>query len=337
MKLLPLALLLMMQTARGLVLRTGPRRSLLSTTRLQDKKARVPTTPEKRWEVQAVGVVDSPYADKFGTPKQATISRQDGGALEGRLKLFPGYEECIAELQGFDYVWVLSLMHLNKGFKTKIRPQPRAGSAKQPPAQVGLFCSRSPHRPNPIALSCLKVTGVDVDKGIITVLGLDLLHDTPILDIKPYIPAFDAFPDARAGWMDDITADPLDGRSNGYQDIYSSRGMRMARRNERLRKEAEEGMGTDREVEGEGVGEGGGEARGDRSDASRSHGQALTCETTGSCRSTRAALKQELEAQRQARALSRPADYLESLAGAGASKTGPETRKSYSPFRQREH
>lgn len=60
--------------------------------------------------------------------------------------------------------------------------------------QVGLFCSRAPHRPNPIALSALKISSVDVKSGIIEVVGLDLLDGTPVLDIKPYVPAFDSFP-----------------------------------------------------------------------------------------------------------------------------------------------
>ena len=291
----------------------------MCSTRLYEKKPRVPTTPDLRWEVRAVGVVESPYVEKYGTPKQATISRRDGGAQEGRLRLFPGFEDCIAELEGFDYIWVLSLMHLNKGFKTKIRPQPREGSISKPPAEVGLFCSRAPHRPNPIALSCLKVTHVDVKAGVITVLGLDLLEDTPILDIKPYIPAFDAFPDAKSGWMDCITDNPLDGRVNGYQDIYSSRGMRMMRRNERIRQQGFPGEG-----EGNKVGEGG-EIESDADLVSNigslsplitkdsPRGEVVTCETTGSCRSSRLALKQELEARRVTRNPSDRGNYLDQL------------------------
>ena len=109
---------------------------------------------------------------------------------------------------------------------------------------VGLFSSRAPHRPNPIALSALKLTSnlislffksilnlntkwthifyhknleIDTNLGIIYVNGLDLLDETPILDIKPYVPAFDSFPGAKAGWMDDINHDPLSARNNGYQ------------------------------------------------------------------------------------------------------------------------
>lgn len=293
-----------------------------------EKKARVATTPERRWEVQAVGVVESPYSEKFGTPKQATISREEGGALEGKIRLFPGFEDCIDKLEGFDYIWVLTLMHLNKGYKTKIRPQPRANSVKQPPPEVGLFCSRAPHRPNPIALSCLKVTGVDVQNGVITVLGLDLLDDTPVLDIKPYVAAFDAFPEARAGWMDAITDDPLDGRTNGYQDIYSSRGMRMMRRNLRLKAEAEAGVGV-------GVGEAVPEATPEAAPEAASGAgaaaiQAGSCEATGSCRTTRAALKQELEQARQERAKEGRRPWgVEDQA-----KPSPGVKANYSPFRR---
>ncbi len=159
---------------------------------------------ERSWTVNPVGFVESPYVIRHNTPKQATISRHDGGALPGRIVLLPGFEECIDGLEGFDFIWVLTMMHRNSGYKKKIKPQPRAGAVAQPTAPVGLFCSRAPHRPNPIALSALKIVSVDVAKGVIEVIGLDLLDGTPVLDIKPYVPAFDAFPEARAGWMDDI-------------------------------------------------------------------------------------------------------------------------------------
>ena len=92
---------------------------------------RVVTTPESRWDVLAVGVIVSPYSMKFDTPKQATISRHDGGAQAGSIKLFPGYEECISNLDGFDFIWVITYMHLNSGFKKKIRPMPREGKREK--------------------------------------------------------------------------------------------------------------------------------------------------------------------------------------------------------------
>lgn len=192
----------------------------------------------------SIGIVDSPYKHKLGTPKQATISREQGGKQIGTIRLFPAYKDCILGLDGFDYIWVISWMHYNKGFKTIIKPKPRHSTKKQPPKLVGLFSSRSPHRPNPIALSALKIISVDIENGLITVQGLDLLHDTPILDIKPYLKAFDSFPDSRSGWMDDISKDSDDARINGYQSIVSKRGARANRA--RLRFETIE---LDRELE----------------------------------------------------------------------------------------
>lgn len=193
------------------------------------RRPRIPTTESRRWEVRPIGTIQSTYIDKFQTPKQATISLNDGGKQHGTLQLFAEFRECLADLEGFTYVWVLTLMHLNDGYKVKIKPAPRQNQDKVP-SDVGLFSCRAPHRPNPIAMSCLKVNAVDVERGTIDVDGLDLLNDTPILDIKPYVPAFDSFPDAKAGWMDNIFPDPLEAREKGYQSITSGRGRRQAQR-----------------------------------------------------------------------------------------------------------
>lgn len=78
-------------------------------------------------------------------------------------------EEALKDLSGFDMIWVISHMHLNKGWNPKVRP-PRL-----PEERKGLFSTRSPHRPNAIALSSLRVDRIDVSKGVIHVRGLDLL------------------------------------------------------------------------------------------------------------------------------------------------------------------
>ena len=126
---------------------------------IDGKNPRIPTTADRQWQVSPIGKVQSPYIDKLGTPKQATISVAEGGAQDGTIELFPGYEECITSLEGFDYIWVISYMHLNRGFKTKILTRPRVGS-KMTPVEVGLFSSRAPHRPNPLALSALQLIGI---------------------------------------------------------------------------------------------------------------------------------------------------------------------------------
>ena len=86
-----------------------------------ERRERTPTTEDRRWEVKPIGVIESPYIEKFGTPKQSTISRNDGGAKEGVIRLYKGYEECLMGLEEFDYLWVITLMHLNNGYKTTIK------------------------------------------------------------------------------------------------------------------------------------------------------------------------------------------------------------------------
>lgn len=183
----------------------------------------------RTYEITSIGTVHSPYLQKLGTPKQATVM-SNGTLLNGTLEVFPPFRECLLHLQGFDFCWVITYMNRNSGFKTQIAPMPRPGAVNQPPSKVGLFASRAPHRPNPLALSALQITHVDVEQGIIGVLGLDLLDGTPIMDIKPYIPAFDAFPEAAAGWMDDIDGGNYESsRRTGYQQIVSKRGQRAGR------------------------------------------------------------------------------------------------------------
>ena len=97
------------------------------------------------------------------------------------------------------------------------------------------------------SLYCINiVTTTQPDLGEIHVRGIDLLNDTPVLDIKPYVPAFDAFPDARAGWMDLINPAAEDARLTGYQTIRSPRGERAARYRLRQSQQAE---GVEVEVE----------------------------------------------------------------------------------------
>lgn len=113
---------------------------------------------------------------KYDIINQYILSyRLDSLPADGSLEMFDEYKECISDIAGFDYIWVITLMHLNAGFKHKIRPQPVEDADSQPPRQVGLFSSRAPHRPNPIALSALKVVNVNVTAGVIEVRGLDLL------------------------------------------------------------------------------------------------------------------------------------------------------------------
>ncbi|EGB05783.1 hypothetical protein AURANDRAFT_15995, partial [Aureococcus anophagefferens] len=148
-----------------------------------------------------IGVVRSPYTERFGTPRQPTVRSQTagGGGLVGTIELRPDLAGTLGGLAGFDYCWVVAHMHMNTGWSRKITPPRGPRDAKH-----GVFATRAPHRPSQLALSALKVLAVDEAALTVTVQGLDLLDGTPILDIKPYVPYCDSFPDARAGWVDDL-------------------------------------------------------------------------------------------------------------------------------------
>lgn len=154
-------------------------------------------TPES-FVVRPIGFVRSPFVEKVQAPRQATASTAEG--TEGVIELLPEHEHALSDVAGFERLWVLFWFHLAEdgGARTKVLP-PRSDVKR------GVFATRSPHRPNPIGLSAVRLVSVE---GLrITVKDLDLLEGTPVLDLKPYLPYADAFPDASAGWLE--AKDPL--------------------------------------------------------------------------------------------------------------------------------
>ena len=154
----------------------------------------------ERIELRPIGVVRSPHKERHGTPRQAVLPadpalRPDEHTV---LELFPHVlgEAAVRDLDGFEMIWVLAWMHLNHGFGDTVVPP-----GEDPKRPKGLLATRAPHRPNPIALSALRL--VKVEGLRLHVERSDLLDGTPILDIKPYVPYSDAFPGVRAGWLDD--------------------------------------------------------------------------------------------------------------------------------------
>ncbi|GAB0491298.1 hypothetical protein MMPV_002550 [Pyropia vietnamensis] len=136
--------------------------------------------------------VSSPYTERFGTPRQPPVveGTLGGVAQRGALILDAAAFACpadmeasLAGLSGFSHVWAVTVLHLNgPGWRPSVRP-PRGDRTRR----VGVFATRSPHRPNRLGLSALRVVGVDAAAGVVSVEGLDLLDGTPVLDIKPYV------------------------------------------------------------------------------------------------------------------------------------------------------
>lgn len=141
-----------------------------------------------------IGTIRTPYSDRYRAPRQpgaADIS------AEGEIILDPGfnYEQALCDLEGFERIWVIYWFDRNSGWKPKVLT-PRGPRMKR-----GLFATRSPHRPNPIGLSLLRL--LTVSGRTVRVADVDILDGTPILDIKPYLPYAEAWPDARSGWLED--------------------------------------------------------------------------------------------------------------------------------------
>jgi tRNA (adenine37-N6)-methyltransferase len=150
--------------------------------------------------VQAIGRVRSPYERRFGTPQQASAIDSDRDA---QVELDPERipPEAVRDLEGIERIWLLSYLDRSGTWGALVQP-PRG-----PRVRRGLLATRSPDRPNPIGLSAVRL--IRVEGLTLHVRGVDLLDGTPILDIKPYIPYADAFPESRAGWIDDIAPSEL--------------------------------------------------------------------------------------------------------------------------------
>ncbi|WP_199053549.1 tRNA (N6-threonylcarbamoyladenosine(37)-N6)-methyltransferase TrmO [Aquitalea sp. ASV15] len=146
----------------------------------------------------AVGIVHSPYKEKFGIPRQPSLAP----AAEVSVELLPPFNhpDTVRGLEAFSHVWISFVFHqtARRGWQALVRPPRLGGNAK-----VGVFASRSTHRPNPLGLSLVELRGIDFHDGVrLQLAGADLLDGTPVLDIKPYIPFVEARPEARGGFVD---------------------------------------------------------------------------------------------------------------------------------------
>lgn len=148
-----------------------------------------------------IGTFESCFKELFGIPRQSSLAP----SVQGKIILSPPFDrlEMISDLDKFSHLWVIFGFHAlkNNRFRTTVRP-PRLGGNKK----VGVFATRSPYRPNPLGISLLKIIKIaKEEKGIsILVSGQDILDQTPIYDIKPYLPSVDYATKANGGWTDQI-------------------------------------------------------------------------------------------------------------------------------------
>lgn len=147
-----------------------------------------------------IGILRSPYTRRIDTPHQGTVvaGTARGEFVMATLDLEAWLDETvIQDLDGFDRLWLIFAFHLSDGWAPRVKP-PRGGPRR------GILATRSPHRPNAIGLSAVEL--VRIEGRTLHLRGVDLLDGTPVLDLKPYVPYADAFPEAKAGWIDELDA-----------------------------------------------------------------------------------------------------------------------------------
>lgn len=150
------------------------------------------------FSMKVIARIHSDFSSKFGVPRQSGLV----DALESTVVFEPEYRsaDALRGMEGFSHLWLVWVFDkaVRDTWSPTVRP-PRLGGNER----MGVFATRSPFRPNPIALSCVRLAGVEQTKEHGTVLrirGADLMDGTPILDIKPYIPYADCHSDAVGGF-----------------------------------------------------------------------------------------------------------------------------------------
>lgn len=140
-----------------------------------------------------IGFVHSSFKEKADAPRQGILAED----VTATIELGPEYQDALDDLAGFERIWVLFWFDRAEGWKPKVQP-PRSEEKR------GLFATRSPHRPNPIGMTAVRLDRVE--GTTLHIRDHDLVDNTPVLDVKPYIAYADAFPDASSGWL--APADP---------------------------------------------------------------------------------------------------------------------------------
>lgn len=156
--------------------------------------------------------IETDFHDKFGVPRQSGIVEQSVGKIVFEKEF--SSPTAFKGLEGFSHLWILwhfSLFEKSDEWSPTVRP-PKLGGNKR----VGVFASRSPNRPNPIGLSCVKILSIEHNTSLGTVIyvsGADMVNGTPIFDIKPYVPYADSYPNASTGFS-------VSGEENTVQVLY---------------------------------------------------------------------------------------------------------------------
>lgn len=152
-------------------------------------------------EVTPIGIIHSPFMELEGMP----IQPAGAVGVKGTVEVFEDFHPGLKDLDGFSHIILLYHFHRSSGFNLQVVPfldsKPR-----------GIFATRAPRRPSPIGLSVVKLD--KIEDGVLYIENVDILDGTPLLDIKPYVPEFDAQTDVRKGWLENAGIKVSDRKSD---------------------------------------------------------------------------------------------------------------------------
>jgi tRNA (adenine37-N6)-methyltransferase len=138
---------------------------------------------------QSIGIIHTP----FNTLENMPIQNAGANGVKGTIEIFPEFEAGLKDIEGFSHL--ILLYHLHKVNHSALQVIPFMDTIEH-----GIFATRSPIRPNPIGMTVVKL--LEIKGCMLTIEGTDMLNQTPLLDIKPYLPEVDALNDARIGWFE---------------------------------------------------------------------------------------------------------------------------------------
>ena len=140
-------------------------------------------------EFETIGVIHTPFKKQEGMP----IQPAGAAGVKGTVEVFEEYSAGLKDLDGFSHIILLYHFHRSQGYNLHVEPFMDSKTR-------GLFATRAPKRPNPIGLSVVQLD--KIEKGVLHIQNVDVLDGTPLLDIKPYVPEFDAPVEVRTGWLE---------------------------------------------------------------------------------------------------------------------------------------
>ena len=140
-------------------------------------------------KLKPIGVIHSPFKEPKGTPIQPIGAK----GINAWVEVFPEYAEGLKDIEGFSHIFLIYHLHLSKGSALEVKPFMDS-------EVHGVYATRAPSRPNPIGISVVRL--VRVEDNTLHIQDVDIIDETPLLDIKPYVPEFDIRDVERIGWLE---------------------------------------------------------------------------------------------------------------------------------------